>query len=28
MNQKNYIMKHEGITEIEIEKIKMEMQAS
>jgi hypothetical protein len=28
MNQKNYIMKHKKITEMEIEEIKREMQAS
>ena len=28
MNQKNYIMKHNKITEMEIEDIKMEMQAN
>jgi hypothetical protein len=28
MNQKNYIMKHKRITEMEVEEIKREMQAS
>jgi hypothetical protein len=28
MNQKNYIMKHNKVTEMEIEEIKREMQAS